>query len=320
MPRKARGFTLVELLVVITIIGILIALLLPAVQVARESARKAQCTNNLKQMGVALHNYAATWDGVFPATIIPAGRWRHALFTQMLPYLEQQPLYDSLEDLNYKSPAYKKCSEDPLRSTVVPCYICPSWPYKSSYTAEEVLANGLPLRSDGALTLYQGVSGVIYSTPSNGTISSTSGAWTRNGMFVPYGWRRLTEVKDGLSNTLAMGECSAFDNSQTAKEPGLVRTWIAGGYYPSGNSYTSTGRKQEPDNLSLFASKVVGNRSINSKNGYAVNNWVPFSSFHPGGANFLLGDGSVTFLTDDMNLSLYKYLASINRGEMVSVP
>ncbi|MEA1949870.1 MAG: DUF1559 domain-containing protein, partial [Planctomycetota bacterium] len=116
-----RGFTLVELLVVIAIIGILIALLLPAVQAAREAARRMQCGNNLKQMGLAIHNYADAYEGKFPiGSPAPA---RHGLFSALLPYLEMNDIHDLCAwDLSTFDPANEK-----VRFEVIPAYHCPSY-------------------------------------------------------------------------------------------------------------------------------------------------------------------------------------------------
>ena len=303
---ERSGFTLVELLVVIAIIGILIALLLPAVQAARGAARRMQCSNNLKQMGLALHNYATAWHETFPAGA--TGHCKHALFSHILPYLEMQALYDQLDfDGSTLSSAVNK----KLKYTVISAYVCPSWPYKTVYTEADnpVSAGACP----GALTLYQGIGGAFPNEEPYGT-SPTVGNWPKNGMFVAYSWRRLTEVTDGLSNTLALGEFSHLDTKggRFSVPPGQARVWIAGGY-------TFNNR----EDIALMASKVVAN-PINAQVDQITDgvpfNHLPFSSFHSGGAHFLVGDGSVTFLSENMEYLLFQQLATVGGGEVASVP
>ena len=302
---KVRAFTLVELLVVIAIIGVLVAMLLPAVQAAREAARRMQCSNNLKQMGLALHNYAGSWNGTFPAAATGNGYARHALFSQMLPYLEMQMIYDQLNFSGYTT-------NEEQRFEVVPAYICPSWPFKSVYRqGDSTVTTSFAI---GALTLYQGVGGAFPAEEPFGS-SSNYGDWPQNGMFVPYKSRRISDVSDGMSNTLAIGEFAYLDSepgAYFADAPGLVRTWIAGSY-----------RYTDEEDLALMASKVVEN-PINAKVSVSTDgipfNYYPFTSFHPGGAGFLIADGSVTFLSEDMEFSLYQELSTINRGEPVQLP
>jgi prepilin-type N-terminal cleavage/methylation domain-containing protein len=298
VPLHRTGFTLVELLVVITIIGVLVALLLPAVQVAREAARRMQCSNNLKQMGLAMHNYAAGRDGYFPCGT--PGALKHGLFTHMLPYMEMQTLYDQL-DLSGKTPTDK----EPHAMDIVNGYVCPSWPHRVVYTLD---ASGA---WPGAITTYQGVAGAYPNTQPY-TASSGAGNIPKNGLF---GWqlvRNMAEVKDGLSNTLAMGEFVQIDEKTSSvavwsQVPGAVRPWILGG-------------ESDP---SLYASKVlvhpINARVDRGTDGIPFNH-LPMGSFHPGGANFLVGDGSVTFLTDSILLDLYQKLGTVAGGEVVTLP
>ena len=304
IPNPKSGFTLVELLVVITIIGILIALLLPAVQVAREAARRMQCTNNLKQVGLALHNYAATWGGAFPVgthatTVTP----RHGLFSHILPYLEMQAIYDLL-DLDGST--LNDTANRQQRFTVIPAYICPSWPYKSSYTASETYYPG----AVGAITLYQGVGGAF--PTEEPTVKSTGfGNLPKNGMFGPNFWRTVAEVHDGLSNTLAMGEFANLCGEDEKNATNPLYPWILSGL--PGGGYGG---------FASMAAKVVVvpiNDPVGVFSGVPFNH-LAFTSFHPGGANFLVGDGSVTFLSENMQFLLYQQLATVARGETAMLP
>ena len=296
------GFTLVELLVVITIIALLIALLLPAVQAAREAARRIQCRNHLKQMGVAMHNYAATWSEFFPPGNTGAvGRWKPGLFTLLLPYLEQQPLYDQL-DITGNTDTF---DDETHKYTVVPPYVCPAWPYPAVYRNQSITA------MNGAITTYQGVAGAYPTVApyvSTVTTYGNCGNIPANGMF---GWgfaRAMSDVHDGLSNTLAMGEFVHLDASGTfAKPPGNIRGWMLGSSYAMG----------------AFGSKVL-EYAPNARLSRAADgipfNWLPMGSFHSGGMNVLWGDGRVDFFSQTVSLDLYQKLGTVAGGEAVSPP
>jgi prepilin-type N-terminal cleavage/methylation domain-containing protein len=297
ITRRRHGFTLVELLVVIAIIGILIALLLPAVQAAREAARRMQCSNHLKQMGLAMHNYATSYKGYLPPG--SPGLWKHGLFTYMLPYLEQKTLHDQLD---LKGKTYKTYNE-PRRYDVVSCYLCPSWPHM------EVDRDGDYV---GALTTYQGVAGA-HPTVKPYESSPYGGNIPLNGMF---GWalvRKMADVTDGLSNTLAMGEFVQIDTEPTAgvewwaRPPGAVRAWVYGG----------------GENTGLYASKVLVqaiNARVNRGTDNVPFNHLPMGSYHPGGAHFLVGDGSVTFISEAISLATYEALGTVAGGEVAAFP
>jgi prepilin-type N-terminal cleavage/methylation domain-containing protein/prepilin-type processing-associated H-X9-DG protein len=311
--QKSPGFTLVELLVVITIIGVLIALLLPAVQAAREAARRSQCTNNLKQMGLAMHNYTLTSAECFPAG--SNGGWRHALFSAMLPYIELGAISDQL---NWKAivggPIYIDdyiTFDEPSKFTPVSCYVCPSWPHNT------VFPKGSPPyeNQEGAITTYQGVAGA-YPNVAPYTASASNGNVPKNGMFGVKFARRIADVTDGLSNTLCMGEWVQIDATQptgaggnpgSSVPPGNVRPWILGACSDGSGLYTAKVVADYPINVVVDSSGIMFN-------------WLPFGSFHPGGANFLLADGSVTFLSNSILLDLYRKMATVNGGEPVSVP
>lgn len=300
--RPKAGFTLVELLVVIAIIGILIALLLPAVQSAREAARRMQCSNNLKQIALALHNYAAAQREHFP--IGSPGPVEHGVFSALLPYLEQQAIYNEL-DLTGKT---RTTMQEPHRYTSIPAYLCPSWPHGPVFRN---MHNGL---QNGAVTTYQGVAGAYPTVPPVTEAGTGCGDIPKNGVF---GWgfpRRMGEVRDGLSNTLALAEFVQIDlkagsgTMSFENPPGNVRSWVFGA--------TSTG-------LCSYAFKVAVH-PLNSQfdrvaDGVSFNH-LPFGSYHPGGGHFAAADGSVHFLSDSVSFDLYRQLMTVDGGEPASIP
>jgi prepilin-type processing-associated H-X9-DG protein len=286
---------------VIAIIGILIALLLPAVQAAREAARRMQCTNNLKQIGLGLHNYADTYRGYFPVGAYATSSSvavSHGFLSTILPFIEQGTIYDQLVNLN------GSVYSEPHRNTPISAYICPSWPHSG-------------VSSSGALTTYTGVGGAypVVTPPSSPTqtVNPGGGVTPKNGIFgeaIPASnyssLRNMAGVTDGLSNTLAVGEFVHINPGGAA--PGNVRPWIYGAM----------------DGAGVYTFKVVNNFPLNAKvtrdQDGASYNYLPFGSFHPGGGNFLLGDGSVRFVPDTISFDIYRYLATCNGGEAAQLP
>ena len=302
LGRPLHGFTLVELLVVIAIIGILIALLLPAVQSAREAARRVQCVNNLKQIGLALHNYANVYSSHFPPG--PQGHFQHGLFSLILPYLEQKEMQDTLDFT-------ADTRTDPMRFQVVSTYICPSWPHKPMYTLEEVSHFD---SAAGGLTLYQGVAGAFPEEDPH-LVAPSFGNIPQNGMFSAYIIRRMGDVTDGLSHTLAVGEFAHIDSDNVgnyAEPPGSVRAWINSSLIFNGH-----------DDIGMMSAKVVAypiNARLNRTSDGIGFNHLPFTSYHVGGENVLVGDGSVTFLNENMEFLTYQELATVARGESARIP
>ena len=319
--EKAKGFTLVELLVVIAIIGILIAMLLPAVQAAREAARRMQCSSNLKQMGLALHNYAGTCNDVFPPGA--QGHFKHGLFSYLLPYIEQKTLADQI-NLN----GLATSEPESVRFTPIPTYICPSFPYSAVCERQDWSAE-----YRGGLVTYQGVAGALIRDTSGNVLTSIKqitspyGNHPDNGIF---GWsdvnaltsssplpfcvvRRLGDVTDGLSNTLAIGEFTHIDTYNTtssSKYPGNIRPWFVGGY---NNGLASYAFKVIEYPVNNKRDRLVGSGGAGSETPY---NHLPMTSDHTAGANFALGDGSVRFISENVEMDAYQAMATCNGGEV----
>lgn len=310
--RNAKAaFTLVELLVVIAIIGILIALLLPAVQSARESARTTQCKNNLRQVGVALHTFVSASNGVLPMAHEANDRTTPStgLFTALLPYIEQQAVFDQIAENKREATTDfwdPRTESDGLKYTSINAYLCPSFIYSTV-----IQRSGGSLDEEGALVTYQGVAGAITADILNDPEAeyglSSFGDIPRNGMLQ---WNekpiRISQVTDGLSNTLFAAEFVHYDrdaSSRVSREPGNVRTWLHG----KRTATYSTKVLEHPPNspLDRFADGIAFN-------------YLPMGSFHPAGINAVFGDGSVSFLTDDIAFDLYQALGTANGAETIA--
>jgi prepilin-type N-terminal cleavage/methylation domain-containing protein/prepilin-type processing-associated H-X9-DG protein len=302
-PSVRRGFTLIELLVVISIIAVLIALLLPAVQAAREAARRIQCTNNMKQMGLAFHNYHSTYN-VFMTSeffavdsthnLLPyfsGGGWR----LTALPYIEQQPLWNAFNNnITIFNP-----ENTTIYDTAIAAYQCPSDAIVSQRLA---LAAGQdsPLYTGTVFmhfSSYAGNSGVwMNETSPTGTnwptAVQTNGA-NSNGVMYQSSNVGLAAITDGSSNTLLLGEW-AYGKLVPLEAQTQWHWWI--GYNPGDAIFGSA-----------WVINPEGKCQINSAGGVAYTYAFDCAagSFHPGGANFTMADGSVRFIKDSISTSPY---------------
>lgn len=332
--RKTLGFTLVELLVVVAIIGILVALLLPAVQAAREAARRSQCQNNLKQIGLACLNYESSRNGLPPASSNSPAERLNGLGWQVyiLPFMEEAAVSAHINS-NYAEDAE---ALDLANSTAITQYSCPTDP-----EIEEVRGRKYEFRVmsyAGVLGSYFSRSGVTECLRSRGdycvgdeaNVSGDFGPVNTDGLFVVDALTPLRKAIDGLSKTAMAGERWY-----------QLRTWTFGSYYSANDTPSVPGAPRGPQKKTAvsaaknFDRRIPPNADLDQIGYYRLHldedrpalppgaqktvryNNLPFGSFHPGNTMFVFGDGSVRGLADDIDMDVYLAMGSRNGEETV---
>ena len=336
MKSRRRAFTLIELLVVIAIIAILIALLLPAVQQAREAARRTQCRNNLKQAGIALHNYHDNFN-VFPASIYNKGACNSSYtssgrsncrvmnvngWVMLLPFIDQAPLYNQFNltvAISNVTAATSGAGTAPscidglggqlamgttaaidanaaLTRTPLTALICPSQPSLNNLCSAGG-TYGATSSVGGHKTNYDFVVRANYQH-GNCNTWSTEASTTRR-MFCDNSKCSIKDVTDGTSNTLMVGE-TKFDIYNGNGNPWAYRGWLQPGIDPTFGINNTIYNTVPPINV---APRLAS--------------WGYSGSYHDGGAHFLMGDGAVRFLSQNLDANLILNLSRISDGQVV---
>lgn len=322
---KRQGFTLIELLVVIAIIAVLVELLLPAVQQAREAARRSSCKNNLKQIGLALHNHHEVYTRLPPGGHSDqqpigngGGGWGSSWMVFILPYMDQAPLFDKLR-FDGQSGWGAAASNNALQADglVINTYFCPSSPMekfaRSGYQSRRLMAPSYAGISGSVNGLIPGYSHNDWRQGGSSPGCCTGGIAASNGMLFTGGFIEFAKVTDGLTNTFAVGETSDFlftlDGTKRDYRSGGNHGFMIGSPY----NYKPTGGAMGGDWRTF--NMVTLRYRINQKQGWP--DWpgdcgatgicdnsstnTPFTSAHTGGAQFLLGDGGVRFVSENID-------------------
>ncbi len=314
-PCRNRAFTLIELLVTISIIGLLLALLLPAVQAAREAARRAQCVNNLKQFGIALHNYVSSYGLLHKGANSTNGYSLHVAF---LPYMEQTPLYNSI-NLSISAGSGSREDNKTAFTTRLGVLCCPSDWYSMSR-----------MSSYDGWTNYAGCVGI--------QVRPDPPHFRPNGVFGVVSAIGLQDISDGLSATVAMSEflvgrddiperlrvqysptdfttgppaslsqfeerCRSLNQEVPSLQPMKGSPWMFGQLYST--LYDNTLPINSPT-------------CVNTASSTEVNGSIPSSSLHPAGANVLFADGHARFTSESVSATVWRALGTRNFGEVVS--
>jgi prepilin-type N-terminal cleavage/methylation domain-containing protein/prepilin-type processing-associated H-X9-DG protein len=325
-----RAFTLVELLVVIAIIGILIALLLPAVQAAREAARRAQCTNGLKQLGLAMHNYTSAlqafpigvvgWPIAPAAGSLPAGMPGHTALALLLPYHEQANVLAQYHfNVRNVDPSNRTATQSSIS-----VYQCPSddssgrGAYNGSFQTTFSRSNLVVCFGSSTYLKASAGKNITVVTDRTGVNLDTDGAFRIDGC------RKFSDFTDGTSNTAVASEVLSGKDDRIE---GSDTQWDVRGLWAfhmiGASSYTHRNSPNSAAGDALFYSSQAN--CVTMVNGPCDNsagtNWEALHagarSRHPGGVNVLFGDGHVAFVSDTISLQTWQWLGAINDGNAI---
>lgn len=329
--HRHAGFTLIELLVVIAIIAILVGLLLPAVQQAREAARRTQCKNNLKQLGLAMQNYHGVYKAFPPGYRFIAGSTTDTIggpTVSLLPYFDKANIAAKIDP---KIPWFMQSSQ--IARTSIPIFQCPSDTANSQMSIPQLNALGLPVGDTFGISSYaysMGYDDAVCFARGNGAKKVNGNV----GVFFPHSRTKFRDILDGTSNTIAAGEAaSGYDVCHGVGCTDPLSGWTAGhawlidgtnkehflalGLQYAGGLASTVERINKPVATDAYfhaISAPYDNRpSWRGGPHWATN----FRSFHTGGANFVLCDGSVRFIDENISMETYRNLSSMQDGEVL---
>jgi prepilin-type N-terminal cleavage/methylation domain len=336
--KNRTGFTLIELLVVIAIIATLVAILLPAVQQAREAARRSTCKNNLKQLGIAIHNYHDTFS-VFPPGYVDIrqnpgiadnqGYWAWSVF--IMPFMEQAAVYDSL-NAGPRTATQAMTSHQSVLQGGYPSFRCPSDTAPQTQDVNNcagcAIVNTAGTNLGLSVTNYLAVNSsalVRYNKATNYS-DGTSGA---TGLFFQNSSIRFRDVTDGLSNTALIGERAYIRNGRRNLAGDLFATRDRDGNGPDSRTWpdaataVATGHFYDQGLVRIFGSTLDAVNPVLPTSGQN-DRFHAFSSMHAGGAQFVLCDGSVRFVSENLQANtsgqtdtLMEYLGNIADGQVM---
>lgn len=318
--RNDRAFTLVELLVVIAIIGVLVSMLLPAVQSAREAARRMQCSNNLKQIGLALQNFHAANERFPQGTLSSApdgstGTYTHSWWVQVIPYIEQVQMYEKF-DQNGSTNGSKNTgwgntnNLDAVANIELAVLLCPS-------TTLPKTSGSWDSAKKTPQTNYVGISGSVnHSTAATWSHSgySANDIVSRGGVLPHDRKKRIDDIRDGTTNTIAVGEQSDWcvDASMTRNDCRSTGGSFHYGFFRDGNArlYNVTTVRHPINTKTSTAAGVSGSGA------WQLNN-NPLQAAHTGGALAAMADGSVQFLSESLDINVLFNLSDIDDGQII---